>query len=216
MQQSVVIVDDHILIAQALTGIIEKFKDYRVLYEVANGGMLIEKMKLPQNVPDIVLLDITMPIMDGFETAKWLSLNHPAILIMALSMQDEEEMLIKMIRCGARGYLLKNIHPTELEKALGDLVTKGYYYPDWMTRKVMQTMSGKDIFDEGTKVRLQEREVEFLHYAASELTYKEIAEKMFCSPRTVESYRDSLFEKLGYKTRIGLVMYALRKGIIKL
>jgi DNA-binding NarL/FixJ family response regulator len=216
MQQSVVIVDDHILIAQALTGIIEKFKDYRVLYEVANGGMLIEKMKLPQNVPDIVLLDITMPIMDGFETAKWLSLNHPAILIMALSMQDEEETLIKMIRCGARGYLLKNIHPTELEKALGDLVTKGYYYPDWMTRKVIQTMSGKDIFDEEAKVRLQEREVEFLHYAASELTYKEIAEKMFCSPRTVESYRDSLFEKLGYKTRIGLVMYALRKGIIKL
>ena len=216
MQQSVVIVDDHILIAQALTGIIEKFKDYRVLYEVANGSMLIEKMKLPQNVPDIVLLDITMPVMDGFETAKWLSLNHPAILIMALSMQDEEETLIKMIRCGARGYLLKNIHPTELEKALGDLVTKGYYYPDWMTRKVMQTMSGKDIFDEETKVRLQEREVEFLHYAASELTYKEIAEKMFCSPRTVESYRDSLFEKLGYKTRIGLVMYALRKGIIKL
>jgi len=216
MQQSVVIVDDHILIAQALTGIIEKFKDYRVLYEVANGGMLIEKMKLPQNVPDIVLLDITMPIMDGFETAKWLSLNHPAILIMALSMQDEEETLIKMIRCGARGYLLKNIHPTELEKALGDLVTRGYYYPDWMTRKVIQTMSGKDIFDEEAKVRLQEREVEFLHYAASELTYKEIAEKMFCSPRTVESYRDSLFEKLGYKTRIGLVMYALRKGIIKL
>jgi len=216
MQQSVVIVDDHILIAQALTGIIEKFKDYRVLYEVSNGSMLIEKMKLPQNVPDIVLLDITMPVMDGFETAKWLSLNHPAILVMALSMQDEEEMLIKMIRCGARGYLLKNIHPTELEKALGDLVTKGYYYPDWMTRKVIQTMSGKDIFDEEAKVRLQEREVEFLHYAASELTYKEIAEKMFCSPRTVESYRDSLFEKLGYKTRIGLVMYALRKGIIKL
>ena len=216
MEQSVVIVDDHILIAQALTGIIEKFKDYRVLYEVANGGMLIEKMKLPQNIPDIVLLDITMPVMDGFETARWLSLNHPAILIMALSMQDEEEMLIKMIRCGARGYLLKNIHPTELEKALGDLVTKGYYYPDWMTRKVIQTMSGKDIFYEEAKVKLQEREIEFLHYAASELTYKEIAEKMFCSPRTVESYRDSLFEKLGYKTRIGLVMYALRKGIIKL
>ena len=216
MEQSVVIVDDHILIAQALTGIIEKFKDYRVLYEVANGGMLIEKMKLPQNIPDIVLLDITMPVMDGFETARWLSLNHPAILIMALSMQDEEEMLIKMIRCGARGYLLKNIHPTELEKALGDLVTKGYYYPDWMTRKVIQTMSGKDIFYEEAKVKLQEREIEFLHYAASELTYKEIAEKMFCSPRTVESYRDSLFEKLGYKTRIGLVMYALKKGIIKL
>ena len=216
MERSVVIVDDHILIAQALTGIIEKFRDYRVLYEVANGQLLIEKMRVPQNVPDIVLLDITMPVMDGFETAKWLSLNHPAILIMALSMQDEEETLIKMIRSGARGYLLKNIHPTELEKALGDLVTKGYYYPDWMTRKVMQTMSGKDIFEEEVKVRLQEREIEFLHYAASELTYKEIAEKMFCSPRTVESYRDSLFEKLGYKTRIGLVMYALRKGIIKL
>lgn len=216
MQRSVVIVDDHVLIAQALTGIIEKFRDYRVLYEVANGKMLIGKLLVPQNVPDIVLLDITMPEMDGFETAKWLSLHHPGILIMALSMQDEEETLIKMIRCGARGYLLKNIHPTELETALGDLVSKGYYYPDWMTRKVIQTMSGKDLYEEDTKIRLQDREIEFLQYAASELTYREIAGKMFCSPRTVESYRDSLFGKLGYKTRIGLVMYALRKGIIKL
>jgi len=104
----------------------------------------------------------------------------------------------------------------QLETALGDLVGKGCYYPDWMTRKVMQTISGKDVFEEDTKVRLQDREIEFLQYAASELTYREIAEKMFCSPRTVESYRDSLFGKLGYKTRIGLLMYALRKGIIKL
>jgi len=215
MPHSIVVVDDHILIARALSGIIDTFRKYEVLYEAENGKMLIEKFRVPKNVPDIVLLDITMPVMDGFETARWLTEHHPEILIMALSMQDEEETLIKMLRCGARGYLLKNIHPTELEAALDALVSKGYYYPDWMARKVVQKMTGDQDPDGTPKVRLQDREIEFLQYAATELTYREIADKMFCSPRTVESYRDNLFEKLGFKTRIGLVVYALKKGIIK-
>ncbi|OQP53456.1 DNA-binding response regulator [Niastella yeongjuensis] len=214
MEYSIVVVDDHILIAEALSGIIQKFRQYHVLYEVENGKMLIEKFRHPKNIPDIVLLDINMPHMDGFETAKWLTQYHPAILILALSMQDEEETLIKMVRYGAKGYLLKNVRPPELEKALDAVVQKGYYYPDWITHKLLLNLSsGKE---QNMAIQLNERELVFLQYAASELTYKEIGEKMFCSPRTVESYRDGLFEKFGQKTRIGLVIYALKQGIIKL
>jgi DNA-binding NarL/FixJ family response regulator len=213
MQYSIAIADDHLLIAKALTGIIENFRQYNVLYEVSNGKELMEKMKQPKNIPEIVLLDVTMPVMDGFETAQWLKEHHPEILIMALSMQDEEQTLIKMIRCGARGYLHKNVHPAELEKALDTLVSKGYYYPDWAASKLFSSFGNTA---EASLPTINAREIEFLNYAATELTYKEIAAKMFCSPRTVESYRDSLFEKLSLKTRVGLVVFAMKNGILKL
>jgi DNA-binding NarL/FixJ family response regulator len=111
--------------------------------------------------------------------------------------QDDDEALIKMIKAGARGYLHKNVHPAELEKALQTLVSKGMYYPDWATSKVFLKMGQSDDQTNDKDVIITEREKEFLQYAGTELTYKEIGEKMFCSPRTVESYRDSLFEKLG-------------------
>ncbi len=215
MSQSIAIVDDHILIAKALHGIIENFPQFEVLYECENGKALQEKLNNKKNIPDIVLLDISMPIMDGFETAQWLKENHPEILVMALSMQDDEQSLIKMIKNGARGYLLKNVHPIELEKALDTLVKNGFYYPDWVTSIVFLSL-GSESSVKSKSIEITEREKEFLQYAITEMSYKEIAEKMFCSPRTVESYRDSLFEKLGLRTRVGLVVYALRNGLVKL
>lgn len=215
MQYSIVIADDHLLIAKALTVIIDTFNKYKVLYEVPNGKELIAQFKHKQRIPDIVLLDITMPEMDGFETARWLTLNHPEILILALSMENDEQTLIRMIKAGARGYLIKNIHPNELEKALDSLVEKGVYYSDTNVGKVMSYLIREDDPRENSR-GLSDREKEFLQYAATELTYKEIGEKMFCSPRTVESYRDALFEKLHLKTRVGLVVYAIKNKLIKL
>jgi DNA-binding NarL/FixJ family response regulator len=211
MNHSIVIVDDHLLIAKALTGIIANFEQFEVLYECENGKDLQDKFKLKKTVPTIVLLDISMPIMDGFETAKWLKETHPEILIMALSMQDDDQSLIKMIKNGANGYLLKNTHPAELEKALLGLVEKGFYYPDWVANKVFSSLNATSK-NEST-ISLTEREREFLKYSITEMTYKEISEKMFCSPRTVESYRDNLFEKLELKTRVGLAVYALKNGL---
>jgi len=215
MKHSVAIADDHLLIAKALAGIIDQFSDYEALYEVENGKVLQEKFKQPKNIPDIVLLDISMPVMDGFETAQWLKQFHPAVLIMALSMQDDDQSLIKMIKCGARGYLHKNVHPAELEKALDALVSKGFYYPDWATSKILLSIGDEDKVSRERTTMLNDREMEFLQHACSEMTYKEIGEKMFVSPRTVESYRDGLFEKLGLKTRVGLVLYAVRNGLVK-
>jgi len=210
---SIVVVDDHLLIAKAIAGVIEGFEKYEVLYEVENGKALIEKFKVSKNIPDIVLMDITMPVMDGFETTKWLKENHPEVLVLALSMQNDDMSLIKMIKAGAKGYLLKNIHPTELEKALDSLVQKGYYYPDWAASKVFATIAEEDGSKRSVKSSFTEKETEFLKYCCTELTYKEIAEKMYCSPRTVEGYRDSLFEKLDLKTRVGLAMYAIKSGV---
>ena len=215
MKQTIVIVDDHLLIAKAISGIIEKLNGFEVLYETDNGKSMIERFNVTKNIPDIVLLDISMPVMDGFETAKWLKQNHPEIKVMALTMQGDDESLIKMIKSGATGYLNKNIHPAELEKALNAIVTKGLYYPDWATSRVLHALANEGK-SELLKVTVTDREREFLTYACTELTYKEIAEKMFCSPRTVESYRDSLFEKLGVKTRVALALYAVKTGLHKL
>ena len=211
MNYSVVITDDHILIAKALTEIIDKMPRYRVLYETENGQALTERFAIKENIPDIVLLDVSMPVMDGFATAAWLKQNHPQVYVLALSMQDDEQSLVKMIKNGAHGYLLKNIHPTDLEKALDTLVTTGHYFPDWATAKIMKNLSGDGVAA-APAIELSEREKELLQYVCTEMTYKEIGEKMFCSSRTVESYRDSLFEKLNLKSRVGLAVFAMKNG----
>jgi DNA-binding NarL/FixJ family response regulator len=213
MTHSIAIIDDHILIAKALTGIIENFKQFTVLYECENGKELLEKLQIKKNIPDIVLLDISMPIMDGFATAEYLRDHHPEILVMALSMQDDEQSLIRMVKAGAKGYLLKNVHPTELEKALDALVKNGTYFPEWAASKVFMSL-GKPTSNQNN-FAITEREKEFLQFSTSEMNYKEIAEKMFCSPRTVESYRDSLFEKLDLKSRVGLAVFAMKNGYSK-
>ncbi len=211
MKHTIVIADDHLLIAKALAAIIGNFEKYEVLYEVENGRVLQDRFRHAKNIPDIVLLDISMPDMDGFETAEWLKQAHPSVLIMALSMQDDDESLIRMMRTGARGYLHKNVHPAELQKALDALVDKGFYFPDWAASRILMNLSGEE---KKPTIKLNDREMEFLQHACSEMTYKEISEKMFVSPRTVESYRDQLFEKLGLKTRVGLVLYAIRTGLV--
>ena len=160
----------------------------------------------------MVLLDISMPIMDGFETAKWLKEHHPEIKIMALSMQDDDQSVIKMIKNGAHGYLLKNTHPADLEKALIRLMEDGYYYPEWASKIVFSNIKNENSTDNNLP-KLTQREKEFLKYSTSEMSYKEISEKMFCSPRTIESYRDNLFEKLEIKSRVGLAVFAIKNGL---
>jgi DNA-binding NarL/FixJ family response regulator len=211
----IVVVDDHLLIAKAISSIIEGFAGFEVLYEAENGKILMEKFRSKVNIPDIVLMDISMPIMNGFETTQWLTENYPDIVVMALSVQDDDDSLIKMIKSGAKGYLHKNVHPTELEMALKTLIDKGMYFPAWATSKVFMNISKKEDRTIVDDIKLSERELEFLNYVCTELTYKEIADRMCCSPRTVEGYRDTLFEKLEIKTRVGLAMYAVKSQIFE-
>jgi CheY-like chemotaxis protein len=118
VKKKIAIIDDHVLIAQAIKGIISNFTNFEVLFECENGKEFTSAISRKKQVPDIVLLDISMPIMNGFETAKWLQEHHPEVMIMVLSMQTDEESINKMIKNGARSYLLKNVHPSATNQFL--------------------------------------------------------------------------------------------------
>lgn len=213
----IVLVDDHGLLRNGLAGLIESFGEYNILFEADNGADFIEKLKLKPS-PDAVLMDINMPVMDGYEACLWLKNNRPEIKVLALSMYDNEGSVIRMFKAGARGYILKDCDPAELNTALHSLITKGFYYSEMVTGKLIHTINSMDSADSEVKnvVQLNEREINFLKLVCTEGTYKEIAEKMFLSPRTIDGYRDDLFQKLNAKTRVGLVMYAIRNGIVNI
>lgn len=211
----IVLVDDHGLLRNGLAGLIESFGEYNILFEADNGKDFIDKLKLKPS-PHAVLMDINMPEMDGYEACFWLKNNRPEIKVLALSMYDNESSVIRMFKAGARGYILKDCDPAELKTALHSLITKGFYYSEMVTGKLIHTINSMDSEGSDVKnvVQLSEREINFLKLVCTECTYKEIAEKMFLSPRTIDGYRDDLFQKLNAKTRVGLVMYTIRNGIV--
>ena len=210
----IVLTDDHSLLRNGLAELV-KSQGHTVLFEADNGNDFIAKLDV-KLLPNLVLMDINMPEMDGFETTQWLKQNHPDVHVLALSMYDNETSIIRMLKCGAKGYILKDSEPAELKTAIDDIISKGFYYSDLVSGKLMHAINHMDDDGDGLKslVPLNDRETDFLKYACTELTYKEIADKMFVSPRTIDGYRDALFEKLKLKTRVGLVMYAIKNGIV--
>ena len=216
MERKAVLVDDHALLRNGLAGLVREL-GYDVLFEADNGKEFIEKLK-KDNLPDIVLLDINMPQMDGYDTAAWIKRNHPDIRILALSMYDDENAIIRMLKNGAGGYILKDTEPAELKKAMDAVCNKGFYYAEMVTGRLIHTIHSMQEENSPAKAvsGLNERELEFLKLAATELTYKEIAEQMHLSPRTIDGYRDDLFEKLNIRSRVGLVLFAIKNGIVRL
>ncbi|MDO6434237.1 response regulator transcription factor [Flavitalea sp. BT771] len=217
LKPSVALVDDHVLLRNGLANLIRSFGEYSVLFEAGNGNDLIRQLK-SRLLPDIVLLDINMPDMDGYETALWLRRHYPEIKILALSMYDTDNSIIRMLKNGVKGYILKDTEPSELKMALESVINKGFYYSEMVTGKLIHTINALDVVNHKVHhvFTLNERELEFLRLACTECTYKEIAEQMYLSPRTIDGYRDTLFEKLNVKTRVGLVLYAIRNGIVAL
>ena len=211
---TVAIADDHSLLRNALAKLINTFDGYSLVFEADNGKDLRSKI-IEQGIPDIVVLDVNMPEMDGFETTQWLYKNYPQIKILALSMLSDERTIIKMFRLGAKGYLLKNADPEELKEALDSLINKNVYLSEYVSGKLVSGLH-QDADQPDKQTVLNEKEREFLRWTCSELSYKEIAEKMFLSPRTVDDYRQSLFNKLKVHSRVGLVMYAIKNGIVEI
>ncbi len=213
-KNTVVVVDDHELMAKALSGLIQRFDEYEVLYEVYNGKDLQSRFEL-KTIPDLVLLDINMPVMDGYQTCLWLKNNFPEVRVLALSMNDKEDAIVKMLRNGARGYLLKDCKPTELKQALDALVSKGYYYNEFITGQLIKSLNPELPFDPVVKLGLNDRELQFIRLSCSDLTYTEVADKMCVSPRTVDGYRESVFEKMNVKSRTGMVIEAIRLKLVE-
>ena len=210
---TVAVADDHSLLRNALAKLINTFENYTILFEADNGKELRNKI-LQNVVPDIVLLDVNMPEMDGFETTQWLHKTYPQVKVLALSMFSDEKTIIKMFRVGAKGYLLKNTDADELKKALDSLVDKDVYLSDYVSGKLVSGLH-EDMDKPEKEIVLNEKEREFLRWTCSELSYKDIAAKMFVSPRTIDDYRQSLFNKLKVHSRVGLVMYAIKNGIVQ-
>ncbi len=211
---TVAIADDHSLLRSALAKLINNFEGYTITIEADNGRDLREKIE-KQLLPDIVMLDVNMPEMDGFETTQWLHKAYPQVKVLALSMFSDEKTIIKMFRVGAKGYLLKNADPEELRVALDSLIDKNVYLSEYVSGKLISGLH-KDNDEPARDIVLNEKEREFLRWTCSELSYKEIAGKMFVSPRTVDDYRQSLFTRLKVHSRVGLVMYAIRNGIVEI
>lgn len=213
---TIALADDHILLRNGLSNLIRNF-DHDVLFEANNGEDLIERIKKGIK-PDLILMDINMPVMDGYTCAGWLKNNFPEIKVLALSMYDDENAIIRMIKNGARGYVLKEAEPSELKEAINAVLTKGFYYSEMVTGRLVHSVAGIEDENYGyqQQVQLTDREIEFLKFICTEMTYKEIASKMYLSPRTIDGYRDALFLKLDIKTRTGLVIYAIKNGIVNI
>jgi DNA-binding NarL/FixJ family response regulator len=204
----IALVDDHRLFRSGIAALVNNFHRYNVLFEAGDGEEMMKKIN-PRLKPDIVLLDINMPKMDGITTARWLRNAHPDIKIVVLSMYEDAEKVLTMVRMGVKGYLLKDSEPDEFETALFKVSQNEIYYPAFVTRHLIHNIN-----TDFNISKLNSREIEFLKLASTELTYKEIADHMCISSRTVDGYRDQLFEKLQIKSRIGLVLFSIKNKLI--
>jgi DNA-binding NarL/FixJ family response regulator len=213
MKIKIGIVDDHQLFSKSLGLLLTSSQNFELVIDAANGMELQNKLQQRIAVPDILLIDVVMPVMNGPQTARWMRNNYPQVRLAALSMSDSEEVIIEMLRSGCCAYFYKDTHPDNLEKALIEVYQTGYYNSDSQTanyRSVHRTPG------EEALPPLAAREIQFLQFACSDLTYKDIASRMNVSKRTVDGYREVLFEKLKVQNRIGMVLEAIRRGIVKL
>lgn len=207
----IAIADDHALFRKGICELMSDFKELEILFDAGNGDELIRLIAQSSVKPDVCLLDINMPVLDGFETARQIKHKWPDIKILAVSMYDQDFTIIRMLHCGATGYVLKDIEPEELKQAIVQLYNTGFYYSKAIGSDVLDIAQMQE--EDERYVPITDNEKQFLKLCCSELTYKEIADRMGCSPRTVDGYRDKLFTKLHVTSRTGLAMYALREGI---
>lgn len=211
----VALVDDHALLRNGLANVIKSFGNYTVLFEADNGRECID-MLMAGNKPDIILLDVNMPEMNGFNTAKWLKENEPEIKVLVLTMMDDDMSIIQMMQLGAKGYILKDTKPEGLKNALHEIAERGFYFNETISDKMLSIVSNPNK-DKKPKQEIQfsNQEIMFLKLCCTEKSYKEIGASMGVSARTAETMRVNMFEKLETQSRIGLVMYAIRNGIIQ-
>jgi DNA-binding NarL/FixJ family response regulator len=210
----IALADDHVLLRSALASLIDGFQGCEVISQSSNGKELIEQIKVGA-IPDIVLLDLNMPEMDGYETAGWLKNNYPSARVLMLTMYSSELTLIRLLQSGVKGFLKKDIHPNELECAIEAVMRTGYYYSHFITDKLVDLFrSQPDNLALIEKNLLTETEIKFLKMTCTELTYKEIAQAMNLNPRAVDNLRDNLFDKLAARSRVGLAMYSIRHGLV--
>jgi len=202
------LVDDHTMLRKSMAALLELMGGFRIIFQASDGRELVDYLS-SNTWPDLVLMDVSMPVMSGPETTRWLREHCPEIKVVALSMVRSENTIIRMMSSGARAYLLKDVEPEELVRTLQEVHQHGYAHNEMVPLPVKTHTAGAPI-------QLSAQEKQFMQWVCAEKSHKEIAELMQLSPRTIDGYRDSLLRKLGVNSRVGIVMYALQNGIVPL
>jgi len=207
----IAVVDDHTLFREGVANLLREEEHIRVHFTACNGEEMQARIN-PNDLPDIVLMDINMPVMDGYSATGWLRSNYPAVRVLALSMYEEDAHIIRMLRQGAGGYVLKECKTSELLAAIQSIHHSGFFFNDLVSGRLISRLQ-QEADPARQPVRLSERERRFLELCCSELTYKEIADTMSVSPSTVNNYREELFARLNIRSRVGLVLFAVKNKI---
>ena len=210
----VAIADDHQIFRKGVILSMRSYSNIKFVMEAENGEELLEK--IPEFEPDVILCDLKMPVKDGIDTTKLITKNFPNIRVIILTMYEDERFVGHLMDCGAAGYLLKNTDPSEIKKAIMDVMRTGFYLNPFVNKVLIKKNYSKQKFNPSltSEVVLSDREKEVLTLVCMEFTASEIALKMDISARTVEAIKDRLMERLGVKNSVGLVFYAMKNSLI--
>ncbi|HEK19882.1 MULTISPECIES: response regulator transcription factor [unclassified Mucilaginibacter] len=211
---NIAIVDDHTLFRQGLAKLLSESNEVNVLFDADNGADMIKKL-CDNQLPEVILMDITMPVMDGYETTRWLKENYPDINVLALSMFEEDKPIIGMLKSGAGGYMLKQSRTGDLISAIKGIAKHSFYINELVSGKLLRNIQNNQPVKTAA-IELNKNEQKFLELCCSDYTYKQIADMMNLSPHTIDNYREALFQKFDVKSRTGLVISALKSELIKL
>ena len=215
----IVIADDEQLFRKGIRFLLEKVDDFEILFEAEDGQQLVELLDASDRVPDIILMDLKMPHLNGVESTKVIHKKYPDIKIIALTSYDGKSFIINMIDVGASSYLLKNTSPKDVVFTIREVFEKGFFYNEEVMKMIHENLlssNGKKIRSDLDKKLLSKREIEVLELICAEYTTNEIAEKLFISPRTVDGHRNNLLLKTGSKNVAGLVIYGIQKKLVEL
>lgn len=212
----IAIIDDHTLFRQGLISLLSEYPEIDIVFEAADGLEMQQRFATARVIPEVILMDITMPVMDGFAATAWVRQQYPDIHVLALSMREDDKAIIRMLRSGAGGYLLKESKALELLNAIKTITEHGHFLNDLVTLRLLRNLQSNSNSAGGTELELSNNELKFLQLYCSELTYKEIADQMNLSPHTIDNYRQEIFQRFHIKSRTGLVLFALRNELISL
>jgi two-component system invasion response regulator UvrY len=210
------LVDDHSITRKGIKALLETNNHFKIIVESDNGKQLLKYLQNSNELPEVLILDISMPDMDGFETINQVSILYPSIKILIFSFYQAEDAILNAVNKGACGFLSKTADPDKLLIAIQSIMKYGFYINDQIKKKYSLNKTSKTIKGFLGKQVLTEKEIQFIRYASSNLTYKEIAMKMNIQPKTLENYRDSLFQKLDINNRAALTLYGIQNGIVQL
>ncbi|MDX2046990.1 MAG: response regulator transcription factor [Chitinophagaceae bacterium] len=210
----VAIADDHKIFRKGVILSLRSYTNIKFVQEAENGDELLQG--IPESQPDVILMDLRMPQKDGIESTKVISRQYPDIRVLVLTMYEDERFVSHLMENGANGYLLKSADPSEIRKAIMEVMTKGYYLNNFVNRVLLKKSHArtKAIPSLTSEIVLSEKEREVIRLLCMEFTASEIAQKMEISPRTVEAIKDRLMERFGVKNTAGLVFFAVKNNLI--